>query len=426
MSGLYSPSGSVSSDEEEDITISHDHPAEVTRESSPSYPSLVSPVESIPIAFSQAFKSYSRAHRFTYYSQSTDIIQSDDLSELPLDTPGREKEQECFWLDLSRPTQEEMLELFRRFAIHPLTLEDIQLADNREKCEMFEKYIFICIRTCEPKPMALNVLDEGHAAASSRRASVASTKSAYNAANGSLYILLFKGHVVSIHHEDLPHVRRVLRRMYALRKGTKLTADWLTYWLLDDTVDEFAPAMNSLQEEVDRIDEVVLFLSGGQHNQTDMLRRIGTARKRVTHLMRLLKPKTEIMRILTKRCPDHMRPHTLIYLRDVNDHVLTNLQNLEQYSETLNRSHNNYLAQISIELNEASNRMNQVMKTLTGVAALLLPLNLISGIWGMNVPVPGQAGISTFRELLPFFTIIITMLALTGGLFFFGNRRDWW
>jgi magnesium transporter len=196
------------------------------------------------------------------------------------------------------------------------------------------------------------------------------------------------------------------------------------YSLLDDTVDEFLPQMQNLELEVDTIDELVLFLTHSE--QSDMLRRIGRARKRVTHLQRLLKPKIEILKILTKRCPEFLREHTLIYLRDVNDHVLTDIQNLEQYSETLNRSHSNYLAHISIELNEASNRMNIVMKKLTAAAALVLPLSLVSGIWGMNVAVPGQPGIDGWVPLIPFFIIVFLMMVMMAVMYYIGHYNDWW
>lgn len=403
------------------------------------------PAEGIPINLSHAFKSYSANRKYTLYSLASDIIQGETLATLPdvvLDNSGKE----CFWLDVSRPSNDDLIALFHRFRIHPLTLEDIQLLDNREKCEIFEEYLFMCVRTCNdirnradqaslgPVSGGFGLAGEtGDSEAGIRKLSLATVGSTYppfaTVDTGTLYILLYKNFLLTIHHEESPHIRRVLRKMYSLRKGVKLTADWIAYWLLDEVVDEFGPSILALQEEIDRIDEVVLFLSGRAdtgHDQTWMLRHIGTARKRVTCLIRLLKPKTDILRLLTKRTPGFMRPHTVIYLRDVNDHVLTDLQNLDQYTETLNRSHNNYLAQISIELNEASNRMNQVMKTLTGVAALLLPLNLISGVWGMNVPVPGQAGVDSFSQLVPFFSIILIMMILTAGLFFFGSRRDWW
>lgn len=394
-----------------------------------------------PALFSKPFQAYSPSIKYTFYSSSTDIrqawsleglVHADESMEALLSTEAKEP----FWIDVVAPSVEDLSRLGSVFGVHPLSIEDIQMADSREKCEIFERYLFLCIQTCDQRyftsaaatSMAHSAPIGIPTASATTRRSTDSGKSASSILAGpaTMYILLFRNYLISVHHQPISHIRRVLRRLYGLRGSPHLdlTADWVMYSLLDDAVDEFSPQMGVLQAEVDTIDELVLFLSHTE--QSDMLRRIGRARKRVTHLLRLLKPKTEILKTLTKRCPDYLRPHTLIYFRDVNDHVLTALQNLDQLGETLNRSHSNYLAQMSIELNEQSNRMNIVMKKLTAAAALVLPLSLISGIWGMNVPVPGQQGITEWIQLIPFFMIVMFMCALMAVMYYIGHRNDWW
>lgn len=280
-----------------------------------------------------------------------------------------------------------------------MTIEDIQVRDNREKCEIFENYLFICIRTCDQR--------NGHG-----------SQEPVN-----LYMIVFPGNIITIHSEPLPHIRHVLRRNYPLKALFSLTSDWIAYALLDDIVDEFMPQMRTMELEADSIDDLVLVLS--HSDQADMLRRIGRARKRVTLLLRLLQPKTEVIKALTKRCPERLRPHTILYLRDIQDHVLTMVQSFEHYADTLNRSHSNYLAQISIELNQASNHMAIVMKKLTAAASILLPLSLISGIWGMNVPVPGGVDGDFMNNFLPFLSILTFMLAIVAIMYIIGKRQDW-
>lgn len=381
------------------------------------------PDVSNPSLFSKPFQAYSPSIKYTFYSGRTDIRQAwsieglvhADEDELALFSAGAESP---FWIDVVAPSVDDLGRLAATFGVHPLTTEDIQMADSREKCEIFEHYIFLCIQTCDQKFLA-------SATSMGTRRSLDSGNSALMGP-ATLYILIFSDYVISVHHQPVPHIRRVLRRLYTLKTSPhlRLSSDWIMYSLLDDTVDEFLPQLNALEAEVDTIDELVLFLS--HTDQSDMLRRIGRARKRVTHLLRLLKPKTEILKVLTKRCPDRLQQHTLIYLRDVSDHVLTNLQNLDQYGETLNRSHSNYLAQISIELNEQSNRMNVVMKKLTAAAALVLPLSLISGIWGMNVPVPGQPDIKSYSQYIPFMLIVSGMIAMMLIMYMIGHRNRWW
>jgi len=72
------------------------------------------------------------------------------------------------------------------------------------------------------------------------------------------------------------------------------------------------------------------------------------------------------------------------------DHLITMTQNLNHYEKILSRSHSNYLAQISIEMTDANNQINDVLSKLTALGTVLVPMNLITGLWGMNVHVPGQ------------------------------------
>lgn len=344
--------------------------------------------------------------RFTYFSDRTDILQGESLYTL---APGESiealKAEPFFWIDVNGPTESDLALLAEVFGVHPLTVEDIQMEDAREKCEIFEKYLFISIRA----------LDYQYSGVSANRPHHMQPSPA------SIYMIVFGTHIITLHTQPILTVRNVLRRIQPLKKLFELTADWVAYALLDDVVDEFMPSLRKIELEVDSIDDLVLVLS--QSDQAEMLRRIGRARKRVTHLMRLLNPKTDVIKALAKRCPDRLKPHTLLYIRDIQDHVLTMSQNLDHYSETLNRSHNNYLAQISIELNAASNRMDVVVKKLTAAAFFLLPLSLISSIWGMNVPVPGDGNFA--HNFLPFFTIITAMVAIVIIMYFIARRQDW-
>ncbi|KAJ2462864.1 CorA metal ion transporter, partial [Coemansia sp. RSA 2320] len=100
---------------------------------------------------------------------------------------------------------------------------------------------------------------------------------------------------------------------------------------------------------------------------------------------------------------DQRKGHeTLLYLGDVLDHIVTMMQNAAHYDNILGRAHANYLAQISIDLTESSNRTNDVVAKLSALAAIVVPLNFITGMWGANVKVPGQGN----DDLHYFFTIL--------------------
>ncbi len=299
-----------------------------------------------------------------------------------------------------------------------MTIEDILVKDNREKCEIFEKYLFLCVRTCDIGYFAFGKNESSRDRATNFLAPTTQQEPI------NLYLLMFENYIITIHAEPITHVRHVFRRIYPLKNLFHVTSDWIMYALFDDVVDEFIPNMTTMELEVDSIDDLVLVLR--QTDQADMLRRIGRARNQVTHMQRLLKPKTEIIKILTKRTADRLQKHTILYMRDIQDHLVTMIQNLEQCGETLNRAHNNYLAQISIELAEMSNRMNLQVKKLTEITSLALPFAIIGSLWGMNVDVPWQYRdgqlITELSKLVPFFGLIFLSFVLGGAFWILGRK----
>lgn len=95
---------------------------------------------------------------------------------------------------------------------------------------------------------------------------------------------------------------------------------------------------------------------------------------------------------------------TLMYVR-VLDHIISMLLSLNHYEKISSRSHSNYLAQISIEMTQTNNEINDVLSKLTALGSVLVPMNLVTGLWGMNVQVPGQ-----YQEDLTWFGAIITTI----------------
>jgi magnesium transporter len=237
--------------------------------------------------------------------------------------------------------------------------------------------------------------------------------------------------------------------------------------ILDDITDKYTPLIRSVELEVESIDELVFVISG--YEQSDMLRRIASARKRVTILQKLLVAKADVLRMIAKRLeaiastadpPTTPANHnistaeprlstasptamggtsgtsgtssgignaaakdTVLYLSDVQDHVITMVQSLSHADNTLNRSHSNYLAQINIEITQSSNKANDAMTKLTAIASILVPLNVVTGLWGMNVRVPGMIGFGDDDPHYSWFIgIIVAMITISASAFIFVRR----
>jgi magnesium transporter len=164
-----------------------------------------------------------------------------------------------------------------------------------------------------------------------------------------------------------------LRRIEQVREWTPagcdgaggLSPEWISYAIIDDVTDSFLPLLKYLEYEADCIgillcviikDDLVLLLK--DTDQTEMLRRIATARKKVLVLLRLSQNKPSLLRMLLKLYTENQSSPSNIhlYLSDILDHLLTICQALYHAEKSLARSHANYLAQISIEITLASNR----------------------------------------------------------------------
>ena len=111
-------------------------------------------------------------------------------------------------------------------------------------------------------------------------------------------------------------------------------------------------------------------------------------------LLRLLGGKADVIKGFAKRCNENYnvapRGDVGLYLSDIQDHVVTMMSNLGHFEKMLSRSHSNYLAQISVDNLIQGNSANVTLGKVTLIATILVPLNLICGLFGMNVPVPGD------------------------------------
>lgn len=315
-----------------------------------------------------------------------------------LSKPPRYGERPVWWLDVFRPTDEEMKVLSKTFGIHPLTAEDIMVEEAREKVELFRNYYFVNYRTFDQDVESETYLQPIN-----------------------MYVVVFREGVLSFHFALTPHGANVRRRIRQLSDYLTVSSDWISYAIIDDITDVFVPLIHNIEEEVDEIDDAILrlhssdsemrdgsgkgdpekrsiasssavSLSGGAGG--DMLRRVGDCRKRVMSLYRLLGNKADVIKGFAKRCNEHWevapRSDIGLYLGDIQDHIVTMTSNLGHYEKILARSHANYLAQINIRMGERQEQTADVLGKLTVLGTIVLPMNIITGLWGMNVWVPGQ------------------------------------
>ena len=316
--------------------------------------------------------------------RSGDATPSQSNAPVRGEKPKRYGERPTFWLDVLSPTETEMRVIAKTFGIHPLTAEDILVQEAREKVELFRNYYFVNYRTFEQDTSSEDYLEPVN-----------------------MYVVVFREGVISFHFSMTPHPANVRRRIRQLKEYVIMSSDWISYALIDDITDVFAPLIQAIEEEVDDIDDSILKLHseasktdeekselGEQSSGGDMLRRVGEGRKKVMLLYRLLGNKADVIKGFAKRCNERWevapRSDIGLYLGDIQDHILTMTSNLSHYETLLSRAHSNYLAQINIRMNERQEQTADVLGKLTVLGTIVLPMNIVTGMWGMNVKVPGQ------------------------------------
>ncbi|KAI8319407.1 hypothetical protein GQ54DRAFT_265367, partial [Martensiomyces pterosporus] len=315
----------------------------------------------------------------------------------------------CFWIDVTDPTPEEMSSLARVFGIHPLTVEDIMTdEDGRDKFESFLDYTFMVYRTIDYDDNAQSTYEFN--------------RGPEGIATASFSIVLKQSCILTFHRaRELDHLANVLGRLQDLAPPSMagglqgvclpvVTPAYIAYALIDDITDTLGPEMRGVELEVDAVDELVLILSPNE--QADMLQRIGTVRRKILAIWRLLQGKPEVIRANADLAGaaaaggESEGPVTAgeiaHYLSDVYDHLVSLVGSSSHCDMVLSRAHSNYLARISLELGEATVETNVFASRWTVIGAILVPLNVITGLWGMNVMVPGQDR----EDLRDFFLIL--------------------
>jgi magnesium transporter len=212
-------------------------------------------------------------------------------------TPRDSTDSVPFWLDVLNPTEEEMKVISKSFGIHPLTTEDIFLGETREKVELFRHYYLVCFTSFdsnfEKKERRERDRDRDHGSRRSKAVNLLASKGDYqeippveprrrrtsevvsrssrhrhHARHNELkplnmYIVVFHEGVLSFHFAPTPHTINVRRRARLLRDYLNVSSDWISYALIDDITDGFAPIIDSIEEDVNSIEDAILRMHSG-------------------------------------------------------------------------------------------------------------------------------------------------------------------
>jgi len=316
------------------------------------------------------------------YYKGNNNIQKEILSEEM--KSAIQSEKGTLWLDIISPGKEEMDILDKVFELHPVTLEDCINTNTRPKIEQFEKYMFIVM----------------HAAATTPRAQRVRTI--------ELNICLGKNYIVTIHQEAIQGVETAIERTQKNPSVMSKGSDNLLHLVVDSLVDNYMPVLDAMDYKINNIETQVL-----QNPTQKTLNHIFAVKKDVMYLKRFIGPQRDTVNFLSRENFQFINPKRRAYFRDVYDNMIFINDTIETYRDVTNSAFDAYLTTIS-------NRTNDIMKVLAILATIIMPLTLITGVYGMNF---NSMPLLTWRW--GFLSISAFMALLGIGMAVYFKRKHW-
>jgi magnesium transporter len=299
------------------------------------------------------------------------------------------------WLNVEGLDRTVLEELGRVFSIHPLTLEDMLHTGQRPKIEDYEHYVFIV------QYLFRHRRDVGD----------------FQMEAEQISLVLGPNYVLTVQEGKPGDVFDPIRERIRSGHGRirRMGADYLAYALLDTIVDHYFPLLEAVGETVEDLqDELVLHPSPG------LLPRLHALKRELLFLRRALWPTREVVLGMMDRIGNAaIHAETRVYLRDVYDHAVQAIDILETYREML-------ADMVDVYLSSVSNQINQVMKVLTVIATIFIPLTFIVGIYGMNFNTqvsPWNMPELNWRYGYP--AVLAGMALIAGGMLYYFKRRGW-
>lgn len=293
------------------------------------------------------------------------------------------------WIDVVGLHDIEVLQdLGTHFGLHPLALEDVLHTQQRPKQEDYGDNIFIVQRLLH--------LDER---LQSEQISIFL---------GSNFVLTFQ----EIEGDVFDPVRERLR--HGQGRIRKLGADYLAYALIDAVVDSFFPILERFSEHIEAIEEELM-----ESPSRDSLEGIHRIKTDLLLIRRAAWPQRELLAGLERNESGLIHRETRPFLRDCYDHAIQIIDILETYRDLASGLMDLYLSSIS-------NRMNEVMKVLTVMASIFIPLTFLAGIYGMNFdPEASPWNMPELQWYWGYPAVWTVMIAIAGGMLWLFRKKEW-
>lgn len=292
------------------------------------------------------------------------------------------------WINIENPTEAEMKNLSSKYPFHPLDLDDCLSRIQRPKIDEYKEYLFLVL----------------HFPVFNREARVTTTS--------QVSVFIGENYLITLHKGDLKPLVKLFRDCElnedSREENFSYGPGYLLYRVIDRLIDYCLPILSKIGDNIDSIEEEI-FTTGIPRG----IREISILRRDVISFRRIIWPMRSVINRLGSKIYRFTPSDLTAYFGDVIDHTDTIWDGLDEYKEIiegLNDTHDSV----------ATNRTNEVIRMLTVIATILLPISVVASIFGMNIPL-GVFGDSPYA---PVFVFLICAVIIGGMLYFF-KRHNW-
>ncbi len=293
------------------------------------------------------------------------------------------------WIHIQgEPDPDTLHTLGEKFGLHPLALEDVANSGQRPKAEAYDEQLFVIA--------AFATRDRGQ----------------FTTRQVSLF--LGRGYVVSFCNGGDDPFAAVRRRIRARSGRIRSTgADYLFYALLDVVIDHGFPLLEEFGAQLEDLEQELL-----AEPTRRTLNRIHARKRELLLLRKMLWPHREVVSALLRDEQRLFQDSTRVYLRDVQDHAVQILDLLELYREMTT-------SMLDVYLSSVSNKLNEVMRTLTMIATIFIPLTFVVGLYGMNFDRSSPYNMPELGWTYGYPLTWAVMIVITVGMVWLFKRRKW-
>ncbi len=289
------------------------------------------------------------------------------------------------WVNIERPTERETEYLAQNYSFHPLDLDDCLSRIQRPKIDEYKDYLFLVF----------------HFPVFSKEARVTTPS--------QLSVFIGENYLITLHKGELKPLIKLFKDCQINEESREENfsqgSGYLLYRILDRLVDSCLPILNKIGDNIESVEDSIF--SDGIRGT---VREISILRRDIISFRRTIWPMRAVIGSLEPRVRHFTKMDMTVYFGDMVDHLDKIWDALDEYKEIiegLNDTHDSL----------ATNRTNEVMRTLTVIATVLLPITVVASVYGMNIPLPFQS--SSYSLLF----VLLIMLIIIGGMLYFFRRK---